>query len=287
MDIQKAKHLFLEMDKKKPDINSAYMVFEKHDGWYGYLDFPSCTIMSRAKREIPALKELSDLIRSKRPNIRGRLIFEIMIEGLEIDSFHELNGILNRKYEQAEDVYLQVHDFVPDFQRCTMPFTKRYEFAGEIVRNMNLPSVRLSPSLGISSLPSEWYRLAATVQSRGGEGVILKDIASLYKGGKRISTLMKIKEEVTAELLCIDVIEGQGEHTGQAGKLVCESASGMRHEVGMGYMKHDERINILRDKSLIKGKVVECKAMKKLADGKYREMRFKAIRYDKRTSEID
>ena len=286
MGIQKAKHLFLEMDKKKPDIQNPYMMFEKHDGWFGYLDFPSCIIHSRQLREIPSLKELSDIIRSHKPDVKGRLIFEIMIKGYEVDRFHELNGILNRKYEQAEDVYLQVHDFIPEFNFCTMPTIKRYEYANEIVHRLQLPEVRLSPLLGISNVPEHWHTMAEKIQANGGEGLILKDSNALYMAGKRISTLMKIKEEVTVEMLVTKVVEGLGDHEGQAGKLVCKDEVGQLHEIGMGCMKHDERREILIDPTTITGTVVEVKAMKKLKDGKYREPRFKARRFDKDVHEL-
>ena len=286
MGIQKAKHLFLEMDKKKPNIDHEFMMFEKHDGWFGYLDLPSCIINSRAQREIPALKELSDLIRKHKPDSRGRLVFEIMIEGLEVDSFHELNGILNRKYEQAEDVYLQVHDYIPDFQFCELGTLKRYEFAKEIVARIGLPQVRLSPLLGVSKHPEQWQRMAGKIQTQGGEGLILKASDALYTAGKRISTLMKIKEEVTVEMLVTNVVEGAGLHEGMAGKLICKDEVGQLHEVGMGCATHAEREDWLITPSLIKGSIVEIKAMKKLKDGKYREPRFKAQRHDKGVHEL-
>jgi ATP-dependent DNA ligase len=285
MGIQKAKHLYLELDKKKPVINNS-MMFEKHDGWFGYLDFPSCVIHSRQLREIPAVKELSDLIRQHRPDVKGRLIFEIMIEGYEVDRFHELNGILNRKFEQAEDVYLMVHDFIPNFQLCTMPAYRRYEFAQEIVARIGLPEVRMSPILGVSNNPDEWQAMAQKVQSRGGEGLILKDINALYEAGKRIPTLMKIKEEVTVEMLVKGVVEGQGDHEGMVGKLRCLDEKGVIHEVGAGCMTHKERTKYFQEPSEIIGSVVEIKAMKKLKDGKYREPRFKAIRFDKEEHEL-
>jgi len=286
MGIQKAKHLFLEMDKKKPAIDQPYMMFEKHDGWFGFLDFPSCIIHSRQLREIPSLKELSDLIRTRRPDVKGRLIFEIMIEGMEVARFHELNGILNRKFEQAEDVYLQVHDFIPDFQFCKLTTHHRYQFAKEIVARINLPQVRISPILGVSQDPKEWHQMAEKVQSRGGEGLILKARNSLYTAGKRISTLLKIKEEVSVEMLVTDVIEGTGDHTGMAGKLICKDEVNQLHEIGMGCATHKERTEWFQDKSIIKDTVVEVKAMKKLPDGKYREPRFKARRFDKGVHEL-
>lgn len=286
LGIQKAKHLFIEMDKKKPDVDHAYIMFEKHDGWFGYLDFPSCIIHSRAHREIPAVKDLSDLIRQHRPSVKGRLIFEIMIEGLEVDSFPELNGILNRKNEQAEDVYLRVHDFIPDFNMCKMSAKQRYEYATEIVQRLGLPQVIMSPCLGVSKSPEVWHQTAERIQARGGEGLILKNSTALYAPDKRNSTLMKIKEEVTVEMLVTEVVEGLGEHKGQAGKLVCKDEKGQLHEIGMGCMKHDKRKEVFFNPMLIVGHVVEIKAMKKLKDGKYREPRFKAIRYDKEVHEL-
>ena len=286
MGIQKAKHLFIEMDKKKPDIEKEYMMFQKHDGWFGYLDFPACVITSRAHREIPALKELSDLIRSRRPQVKGRLIFEIMIIDLEIDSFHELNGILNRKSEQAEGAYLRVHDFIPNFGFCDMPAHKRFNYAKEIVGRLSLDEVMPCLLLGFSNDPKRWHQMAEKIQSKGGEGLILKASESQYQPDKRNSNLMKIKEEVSVEMVVTKVVEGLGEHEGQAGKLVCKDEIGQLHEIGMGCMKHPERREIFADPSLIINAVVEVKAMKKLKDGKYREPRFKARRFDKEVHEL-
>lgn len=286
MGIQKAKHLFLEMDKKKPAIDQPYMMFEKHDGWFGFLDFPSCIIHSRQLREIPSLVDLSNLIRDNRPDVKGRLIFEIMIEGMEVDSFHELNGILNRKYEQAEDVYLRVHDFIPDFQFCTMSTHHRYKFAKELVHRLNIPEVQISPVLGVSQDPNEWHQMAEKIQARGGEGLILKARNAVYTAGKRVSTLMKIKEEVTVEMLVKKVVEGKGDHEGMAGKLICKDETGQLHEIGMGCATHAERAEWLATPTLIVEAVVEVKAMKKLPDGKYREPRFKARRFDKGVHEL-
>ena len=59
MKPQKAKHYYLEAEKKKPAyIGEEYMVLEKHDGWYGYLD-NGTAIHSRQMRAIPSLAKLS------------------------------------------------------------------------------------------------------------------------------------------------------------------------------------------------------------------------------------
>lgn len=282
---QKAKHLYLEEDKKRPAfIGNDYMMLEKHDGWYGYLDFPSCVIHSRAMREIPSLVELSNKIREKGNGFRGRLIFEIMVEGLEYDSFPELNGILNRKYEQADDVYLRVHDFLPGF-KCDIQALIRYNFAKEIVERLNMQEVKMSPVLGISDDNSVWQDTAEEMWTRGAEGLILKRIDAHYSPEKRNADLMKIKEEVTVDLLVEGMIEGEGKYQGTLGALLLRDKAGKQHKVsGMTDAQRDSWFN---NPSEIVGKVVEVKAMKKLKDGSYREPRFKAIRYDKVAQEID
>jgi len=282
---QKALHLFTEADKKKPKfVGHNYMMFEKHDGWYGYLDFPSCKIHSRAMREIPSLVELSNSIREKRPQVKGRLIFEIMIEGLEIDSFSELNGILNRKYEQVDDVYLRVHDFIFEW-KFEMPATKRFGFAQEIVRRIDSPSVRISPLLGHANHPDLWQSEAESIWQRGGEGLILKRVDSVYMPEKRNFDLMKIKEELTLDLQVVGMFEGEGKYTGTLGGLIVLDSAGNKHRVsGMTDAQRHEWWN---NEDVILDKVVEVKAMKRLKDGSLREPRFKSIRFDKRVEDID
>lgn len=260
------------------------MVFEKHDGWYGYLDFPSCVIHSRAMREVPSLIELSNKIRTKRPNVRGRLIFEIMIKGLEIDSFHVLNGILNRKNEQVDDVYLRVHDFLYEF-KFDMVAAKRFEFAEEIVRRLDMEEVIISPLMGVSDNPKVWKKSAENVWAKGGEGIILKRLDAGYSPEKRNYDLMKIKEELTLDLLVIGIEEGQGKYKGNTGALILIDKFGIKHKVSG--MTDKQRTEWWNDRTTIIDKVVEVKAMKRLKDGTLREPRFKAIRFDKLKSEID
>lgn len=128
--------------------------------------------------------------------------------------------------------------------------------------------------------------MAEKIQAEGGEGLILKRSDALYTAGKRIATLMKIKEEVTVEMLVTKVIEGKGDHEGMAGKLICKDEVGQLHEIGMGCSTHKERIEWFQTPSIIVASVVEIKAMKKLKDGKYREPRFKARRFDKGVHEL-
>lgn len=283
LEIQKAKHLFQEADKKKPAYaGKHYMIFEKHDGWFGYLDFPSCVIHSRAQREIPSLRWLSDAIREVKPDCKGRLIFEVMIEDLEVDSFPELNGRLNRKHEQEEEAYLRVHDYLPEF-KTTMPAQVRYQYADEVVSRLNLDRVIMSPLLDMTDDPNKWKEHAENVWARGGEGVILKEATGEYHPGKRNATMMKIKEELTLDLKVTGLVEGEGKYTGTTGALKVVDKHGIIHHVSG--MTDDQRKEWWADKSQIVGKIVEIRAMKRLKDGSLREPRFKAVRWDKLTTD--
>ena len=279
MKPQLALHLYSDLDKKKPySTGKEYAVFEKYDGWYGYADLPSCIIHSRAGREIPALVELSDAIRKAAPKVRGRLIFEILID--DVPEFHELNGILNRKYEQAEGAYIRVHDFLPDF-KCDVPLSIRYQYAAEIVERINLPSVSLAPILGYADTPEKMYKFAEAIWKQDGEGVILKEVSAGYSEGKRNASLLKIKEDLTLDLLVVGTVKGQGKYSHMIGAIQAQDKLGRVHLIGSG-LTDDMRM----DHSIV-GQVVEIKAMKQLKDGSLREPRLKAIRYDKLVSEID
>lgn len=281
MDIQYVRHLHDEMAKKNPScVGQEYMVFEKHDGWFGYLDFPSCIINSRSRREIPSMVELSDKIRAKKPDCKGRLIFEIMIEGLEVDSFYELNGILNRN-EIAEDTYLRVHDYIPNFNPTRMDAEKRYCYAKEVVERLDLPEVIMSPVLCTSANAADWHTTCKDIWAQGREGVILKRSKGLYSPGKRQYDLMKIKESVTLELKVVGIERGEasGKYAHTLGKLVLQDNCGRTHRVSG--MSDADRDLWYKNPQLIVDQIVEVKAMKKLKDGSLREPRFKAVRHDK------
>jgi ATP-dependent DNA ligase len=284
LPIQKVLHLHLEQEKKKPKHHGHdYIITEKHDGWFGYLDLPGAIISSGKQRGIPSLRELSDVIRLHKPMCRGRLIFEILIDGLE-GEFHTLNGILNRKYEQVEDVYLLVHDYLPDF-RIDILAPTRMAFAREVVKRIDLPNVRMVDILDISNDESIWKAASDKVWADGGEGVILKRHNSLYSPGKRNFDLMKIKEEVTLDLLVIGLDKGSGKYYDTTGTLQVKDRAGNIH--GVSGMCDAERDSWWNAPDSIIGKVVEVKAMKKLTDGTLREPRFKCIRFDKAATDID
>lgn len=281
---QKALHLFQDLDKKKPkSTDEFYYMFEKYDGWYGYMDTQRPEILSRAGRVIPSVEWLADKIY----DVEGagpskRIIFEILLR--DVTDFSKLNGILNRKREKAENAYLMVHDVITE-EDVDRPFNLRYLDALNTVQRIKSACVQLAPHMGSSRKESTWRIAANSIWESGGEGVILKKCNAPYSSGKRNADVMKIKEEITLDLIVTGMKQGEGKYEGTLGALLVVDANGRQHTVSG--MTDAQRLAWWNNPDEIVGKIVEIKAMKILPDGSLREPRFKAIRYDKLRTEVD
>lgn len=277
---QFALHLHIEEDKKKPKfVDRAYAIYEKYDGWYGYFDSEDGVIKSRAGREIPAVAHLNDLLKPFVQN--GVLIFEILLDDIKL--FKDLNGVLNRK-APAHTAYLKVHDF---YDR-TLPqadLSKRTAMAYDIVETLKSSRVRTAPILSVSRNPEVWKEKASQIMEAGGEGVILKAIDAPISQDKRNADLMKIKMELTVDLLVISLLRGEGKYAGTLGALRCVDREGRVHMISG--MTDTQRAEWWNTPSLIVNHVVEVQAMCQLPNGSLREPRFKAVRYDKTPQDID
>jgi len=71
------------------------------------------------------------------------------------------------------------------------------------------------------------------VESRGGEGLMLREPGSSYVGA-RSNTLLKVKTFHDAEARVVGYTKGKGKYAGKIGALLCEMASGKKFSVGSG-----------------------------------------------------
>ena len=60
-----------------------------------------------------------------------------------------------------------------------------------------------------------------------------------YHVGKRVNHSIKLKYRPTADLLCIDVEQGEGKYTGMIGSLVLQDMTGRVVKVGSGLSDFD------------------------------------------------
>lgn len=288
LPIQKVLHLSEAKKKKSFTFSRNYAILEKLDGWYVYVDCIEGVwgkLCSSAGREIPSLDYLSvKLKKLSSPSRNLRFIFEATIPD---KLFHETNGILNRKYEPAEGVVLNLHDVVAVDEPST-PFYVRYEkckLYQDVFQQVLGDQISLIPILEISKEEPVFYNHFSNIVSEGGEGIILKDIDAGYYFGKRNDRMLKIKEEVTKDLLVVGMLSGEGKYQDTLGALRVKGRNGIEHTISG--MTDGQRELWWARPELITGKIVEVKAMKELPDGTLREPRFKCIREDKTIGDID
>jgi len=290
---QKVKHLHLELEKKAPNIDHIYMVTEKVDGIFAYIDYTLetgwGTIHSRAMRELPSLYEYTNHFAASLgiPTVACRILMEVYIPDTP---FHILNGIFNRSKGDchAGDAHFLLHDIIfpnPVDSSRLLPYTALERF--NLLKTLNPESsiIKIAELLNASSSPELWRACFNRVVAEGGEGVVLKQADAIYQPDKRNSSLMKIKEEVTVDLLCVRIYETVGTKGHDNLNLVLKSKDGL--EITVRVPKPEEADSFIDNPELIVGKVVQIKAMKKLSTGLYREPRYEAIRYDKTIAEID
>ena len=286
MDMQKAKHLHLELEKKKPNIDHDYMITVKTDGWYVYSDFLVGqgwgNIMSSRDRQIPSMEHVSHLYLESlaSPPVSCRLIMEAYIPNTK---FHILNGAFNRSVGnyRADDVHFIAHDLVP----LDTPTKALARFKAIPSLQLDNDRIQRADLLLVSSNIDLWKRCFDKVVAAGGEGIILKQADGIYQPGKRNSSLLKIKEEVEADLLCTEIYYtiGTKGHDNMNLRLVSKDCT----ETTVRVAKHVDIAKFELDPNNVVGQVVKIKAMKRLEHGKFREPRFDYVRYDKHPEDTD
>lgn len=294
IEVQKALHLHLEEDKKAPKhLGHEYAVFEKYDGWYMYVDCIDGVwqgIRSKTGRLLRSMDWYNELLEAgPKPNQNIRLIFEAVIPGM---IFKDLNGQFNQTKKRLTNVVCWCHDVL--FQKYPHTiFSKRYDRLISVLKHLDYGWLRRAPILGLFDDPEVWKshyeRIVSNRDEYGhfGEGVILKKWDAPFNPGKRDYTLMKIKCELTLDLLVVGWGKGKPgtKYEDTLGFLVVKEMDGTTHQVSG--MSDDQRAEWARDFELIRGQVVEVAAMKRLPNGSLREARFKAVRYDKIAADID
>ena len=289
INIQKVLSLHKAESLKTPKIQGDYLISSKIDGWYCYIDYDVITNSwyipcSSRLREIPAFRwsrRVFDSLPS--PKESCRFIMEATIPGMD---FHTMNGLFNRSKGECSchDVVFHIHDYIPlrtYFDRTEVRNTalERYKTLQHLdVSNTN-GTIRIHPILGVSPAKEIWMYYFDEVVSKGGEGVVLKRAESLYTPGKRNSDLMKIKEEITLDLLCTRAYRTVGEKGHDNINLVFTRKNGAEITVRLGKDK-DVALFEEADTNFV-GRIGEVKAMEELENGALREPRFLRIRNDK------
>jgi ATP-dependent DNA ligase len=282
---QKVLHMYKEEAKKKPKFLGDYLVTEKLDGIYVYIDYINDQWQvphSRAGRAIPAFEHLKHTLfeHLEPPHVPTRFIAEAT--HATISDFHTINGIFNRSVGDyhCNEVIFNLHDMVefddleePAIARLDRLYNWFFEMNTILREAKNLSYVH--PILQ-SSDKEEWLRLFNSVKESGGEGIVLKHIHSPYYPDKRNSSLMKIKLEDRLVLYCVDIFYTVGEKGHSNLNATFRRSNGVEVVVRVG--KHSDIAKIEEDRNYILGQpcLIECMC-EVTTGGTLREPRFKNV----------
>lgn len=285
---QKVLHLEDELRKKKPNISGNYIVSEKLDGWYVYAEYDPNNgwdyFRSSSGRIIPSMKAFKDLLKNQiavLPQYKAIYIAEAIIPNMD---FHIMNGIFNRTKGNCEafNVQFYFHDvYFPD--RPGLTNLQRYNILETHIPQTS-DNFKLHKYIDIMPF-SAWEDAFKDIISNNKEGIVIKQAEGFYWEGKRNASLMKMKEQISRDLLIVGVEEGLGKYTGMVGNLVCKNKSG--GIINVAGLTDNQRIQWWNNPQEIVGRVVEVKAMKELPNGVLREPRFYRVRSDKTLKDID
>ncbi|GAB6191304.1 DNA ligase [Desulfocastanea catecholica] len=135
--------------------------------------------------------------------------------------------------EEAHDGWLQLRFAIFDVPKTPGPFTLRLKKAQDWFADHPSPYAFVIDQMPLrhgDQLQQELQR----VQELGGEGLIVRDPAALYTGGRSIQ-ILKVKEFQDAEAVVVEHLPGQGRNLGRLGALLVELPNGTRFKIGTGF----------------------------------------------------
>ena len=113
-----------------------------------------------------------------------------------------------------------------------------YKTRMEVVNQIDYPYRIKEPDTVRGSL--EYFEgWAKELCALGWEGVFAVHASHVYQPGRRVNTAVKIKARPTADLRCIQVLEGEGKYAGMIGSLRLRDSEGREVDVGSGLSDAD------------------------------------------------
>ena len=285
--IQKVLHYEDALKKKTNKILGDYIVSEKLDGNYGYINYVPgkgySEVLSSSGKVFPGMRGFTSELTEPILSHSFRLIFELYNPEL---TFYEINGLLKR-HERTKDIYLYCHDlvFFSDSKYLYTNALDRFYLMLDMIELMNHSKLRVSHILDVSPEKEVWYKQFDRILGTGGEGIVLKQANSMYLPGKRNETLLKMKENITLDVEVIGIFNSVGKKGNDALNLTVRRKSGITYNVVVP--KDSDKHKFRNTPALILGKVAEIKAKNEVENGKLREPRFIRIREDKEIKDID
>ena len=181
--------------------------------------------LSRQGHKILGLNEITDTIEKlglKGYFIDGELI-KINEDNIASDiNFRLTTKIVNSKSDDKRGLEFVVFDITPieDYYngKSNLPYEQRLELMNELIGDGN-KFVRLVEKFGITDNVEEVYQKLNEDVADGKEGLILNTLSGVYSFGKRPKDILKVKAFSDADVLVVDILEGEGRLEGKLGKV--------------------------------------------------------------------
>jgi DNA ligase 1 len=146
-------------------------------------------------------------------------------------AFQRCVSIVRR--QDKSDLWKSIRFLVFDLPTAGGPFEQRLDQLKDCLASHGCEFAQLHAHercRGVDHLREELAR----VESLGGEGLMLRQPASLYEAG-RSTTLYKVKTFRDAEARVVDHLPGTGRHKGRLGALQVELPDGTSFAIGTGF----------------------------------------------------
>jgi ATP-dependent DNA ligase len=203
----------------------------------------------------------------------------------------ETSGIFRKQQEgYAEGCQFHVHDklTLQEFEegRAIRDFLDRTTALTVLLSGIPLMAVCRVQQYRCSDEPA-FKQFAAGIQKHGGEGGIYRPFSAAWIAGDRSTNLVRIKQEISYDLLVTGVTEvKEGPKGGLLGAIQVRfrrfaDPLGETITVDVRGMDHDQLREWSENPALIVGKIVKVAAMRLTNKGSLREPRFKEVRFDK------
>lgn len=203
-----------------------------------YFDGLNAKAMSRSGKEftlLGALDKSAAAIMKVGECLDGELL--VVIDG-KIADRQTGNGILNKANKgtisqaEADTIVMCTWDMVDT--TSTIPYTKRFGTLQDRMLNKINDKIELVESL-IVNCEEDAMEFFTQKLAEGQEGAVLKNMNHVWVP-KRSKDLCKLKEIQSADLIVVDIFEGEGKYKGMLGGLTCETSDGLlRVNVGTGF----------------------------------------------------
>ena len=261
LDVQQAYPL---SDKNEPKDGEWFALSQKLNGNNnGVLD-GKC--ISRQGKEFKGLEHIIEDINKlpfKDMFFNGELIRKNVDNLPDDENFQIGTGIINSDDMNKTCIKFVIYEMLPkeEFLKGESKLTykqRRKEYLDPLskeISNLGLENIEVVPIIYEGTDKSKIQELLNKADSNGWEGLMLnKD--TKWKN-KRNNGILKVKSFKHADLLCTDIIEGDGKYKGTLGLIKCDYKG---YELGVGSGFTDEQRHYYwNHRDEIIGKIVQIK----------------------------